>query len=215
MQIAVFTKNRINPAYGAARLGAEQTAARLGVQVTHYVPQVADDADEQIALVRRAIAQRVDAIALAAVHPTRLNAAVGEINAARIPLVGFISRTTEGVWDSFVGSDDCALGAALASYLFARMCGRGTSRSSKPPRIRPPASTARAASARRLPHIRAYALPAVVTGPISSRRRACRWRNYSNAHHASTPCSRPSPVWIPRGRLVYRTPTTSTDEVRL
>lgn len=125
MKIGVFTKNRVNPAYGAARLGAEQAAARLGAQVMHYVPQVADDPDEQCALVTRAVAERCDAIALAAVHPTRLNAAVGAINAAGIPLVGFISRSTEGVWDSFVGSDDCALGAALASYLFARMAGRG------------------------------------------------------------------------------------------
>ena len=125
MKIAVFTKNRINPAYGAARLGAERAAARLGARVTHYVPEVADDATEQSALLERAVADRPDAIALAAVHPTRVDAAIRKVNAGGIPLVGFISRSGEGKWDSFVGADDYRLGIELASYLFRKLSGKG------------------------------------------------------------------------------------------
>ncbi len=125
MKIAVFTKNRVNPAYGAARLGAERAAAQLGAQVVHFVPEAADDAVEQSAMLERAVAERFDAIAIATTHPTQLNAAIREVNAAAIPLVGFISRSTEGAWDSFIGSDDYALGGALADYLFARMAGAG------------------------------------------------------------------------------------------
>ena len=40
-RIAVFTKNRTNPAYEAARLGADRTAARLGATTVHYVPDTA------------------------------------------------------------------------------------------------------------------------------------------------------------------------------
>ena len=40
-RIAVFTKNRTNPAYAAARLGADRTAARLGATTVHYVPDSA------------------------------------------------------------------------------------------------------------------------------------------------------------------------------
>ena len=40
IKLAVFTKNRSNPAYAAARLGAERVAAALGAEVTHYVPEV-------------------------------------------------------------------------------------------------------------------------------------------------------------------------------
>ncbi len=40
-RIAVFTKNRTNPAYEAARLGADRTAARLGAITVHYVPDTA------------------------------------------------------------------------------------------------------------------------------------------------------------------------------
>ena len=125
MKIAVFTKNRLNPAYGAARLGAERAAARLGVQVTHYVPEVADDAAEQSALLERALADRPDAIALAAVHPTQVNAAVRKVNAAGIPLVGFISRSDAGKWDCFIGADNRRVGAELAAYLCARLSGNG------------------------------------------------------------------------------------------
>ena len=38
MKIAVFTKNRTNPAYAAARLGADRAAERLGAQTLHFVP---------------------------------------------------------------------------------------------------------------------------------------------------------------------------------
>ena len=40
--LVMFTKNRENPAYVAARLGADRVAARMGARVTHYVPVVPD-----------------------------------------------------------------------------------------------------------------------------------------------------------------------------
>ena len=40
-RLAVFTKNRTNPAYEGARLGADRLADRLGCSVTHYVPSAA------------------------------------------------------------------------------------------------------------------------------------------------------------------------------
>ena len=45
-RIAVFTKNRTNPAYAAARLGADRTAARLGATTVHYVPDTPDSVPE-------------------------------------------------------------------------------------------------------------------------------------------------------------------------
>ena len=72
-RIAVFTKNLTNPAYDAARLGADRTAARLGATTIHYVPQQPDNVSEQIALIGRAIAQRPDAVVLTPVHQTAVN----------------------------------------------------------------------------------------------------------------------------------------------
>lgn len=51
VKIAVFTKNRSNPAYDAARLGADRAAAALGAWAVHFVPKKGDDPEEQSALV--------------------------------------------------------------------------------------------------------------------------------------------------------------------
>jgi ribose transport system substrate-binding protein len=124
-RIAVFTKNRVNPGYQGARIGADRTAARLGVVTSHYVPARPDDVDEQIALIDRAIAARPDAVLFTPVHERAVNAAIVKFDAAHIPLVNIIARTTAGQRVCFVGSDDEALGLDLARYLFEAMSGRG------------------------------------------------------------------------------------------
>ena len=91
MKIAVFTKNSTNPAYAAARLGADRAAQRLGAQTLHFVPVKGDDPDEQSELIDKALAARVHAFVVAPVHPTRVNAAIARINAAGIPLFAFVN----------------------------------------------------------------------------------------------------------------------------
>ena len=125
MKIAVFTKNRTNPAYAAARLGADRAAERLGAQTLHFVPVKGDDPDEQSELIDRALAMRVDAFVLAPVHPTRVNAAIARINAAGIPLFAFVNPIPADRCVSYVGADDYALGLEIAQYLFAHLQGRG------------------------------------------------------------------------------------------
>ncbi|MEO7726660.1 MAG: sugar ABC transporter substrate-binding protein [Burkholderiales bacterium] len=124
--IAVFTKNRTNPAYAAARLGADRTAQRMGARTVHYVPQKPDDADEQIALIDTALAARPAACVLVPVHPTAVNAAIRKINAAGVPIVGFINRFTEPKSIvSLVTSEDYPLALAIATYLCGNLKGRG------------------------------------------------------------------------------------------
>ena len=124
-RIAVFTKNRTNPAYEAARLGADRVAARLGASTVHYVPERPDDILEQIALIERAVAERPDAVVFTPVHQTAVNGAILTFDAARIPLFNFVTRTTAGQRLCFVGSDDRALARDIACYLFAKLGGRG------------------------------------------------------------------------------------------
>ena len=124
-RIAVFTKNRTNPAYEAARLGADRTAARLGGGTVHYVPDQPDNVEQQIALISRAIAARSDAAVFVPVDETACNEAILRFDAAGIPLFNIITRTTAGRRVTFVGSDDRALGEDLARYLFAKLSGRG------------------------------------------------------------------------------------------
>jgi len=125
MKIAVFTKNRTNPAYEAARLGADRVAKSLGAQALHFVPAKADNPEEQDALVDEALALRPDAIVFTPVHATRMNAAIGRIQASGIPLFGFVNPIPVGRCVSYVGSDDYSLGFEIAQYLFAHLQGRG------------------------------------------------------------------------------------------
>jgi ribose transport system substrate-binding protein len=125
-RIAVFTKNRTNPAYEAARLGADRTAARLGATTVHYVPDKPDSVPEQIALIARAIAARPDAAVFVPVDETAVNDAILGFDAARIPLFNIITRTTAGRRITFVGSDDRALARNIARYLFGKLSRRST-----------------------------------------------------------------------------------------
>jgi ribose transport system substrate-binding protein len=125
MHLAVFTKNRSNPAYEAARIGADRTAQRFGATTTHYVPDKPDDVGEQIALIDRAIAARPDAAVLVPVHETKVNEAILKFDAAGIPLFNFITRTTAGARKCFVGSDDRALAIAITEYLCRKLDGHG------------------------------------------------------------------------------------------
>ena len=120
-RIAVFTKNRTNPAYEAARLGADRTAARLGATAIHYVPDQPDSVPQQIALIAQAIAEKPDAAVFVPVDETAVNDAILGFDAARIPLFNIITRTTAGRRVSFVGSDDRALARNIAGYLFGKL----------------------------------------------------------------------------------------------
>ncbi len=123
--IAVFTKNRTNPAYAAARLGADRVAARFGLTTAHYVPDQPDDIGEQIALIARAVAAQPAAAVFVPVHETAMNAAILQFDAAGIPLFNIIVPTTAGRRVTFIGSDDRALADRIARHLFARLGGRG------------------------------------------------------------------------------------------
>lgn len=125
MRLAVFTKNLTNPAYGAARLGAERAAAALGAEVLHFVPRTPDHPREQAELIAQALALRPDAFVLSPVHPTQVDAAIVRIAAAGIPVVGFVNPVRAAPMVSYVGADDQRLAAAMGRYLFDRLDGRG------------------------------------------------------------------------------------------
>lgn len=125
MKIAVFTKNRTNPAYEAARLGADRAAAWLGAKTVHYVPETGDDPDEQSALVDRALAEAPDAFVFTPVHATKVDAAIARIVAAGIPIAGFVNPVPNAPCVTYVGSDDTRLALEAAQTLFRHLHGRG------------------------------------------------------------------------------------------
>ena len=120
-RLAVITKNKKNPAYVGARLGADRVAARHGCVVTHLAPDKPDAIDEQHALLRAALAERPDAILIAPAHATALNDTLRGVQAEGIPLLCFVSRPDGVACTCFVGSDDRALARGIADYLFDRL----------------------------------------------------------------------------------------------
>ncbi len=120
-KLAFFTKNRTNPAYVGARLGADRVAARLGCDVSHHVPVKPDDVEEQRALLEAVLAERPDAILLVPTHGTALNDILRRIQAEGIPLLCAVSRPEVVVPTSFVSSNDRALARAIGEYLFDRL----------------------------------------------------------------------------------------------
>lgn len=123
--IAVFTKNRSNPAYAGARVGADLVAAAHGARTVHYVPEKPDDVDEQIALVARAIEARPDAAVFIPVHQTAVDDAVLALNGAGIPIFNLVSRPRAGHLVTFVGSDDRALSREITTCAARHVGGRG------------------------------------------------------------------------------------------
>ena len=125
LNLAMFTKNRENPAYQAARLGAERVAARMGARVTQYVPVAPDHAGEQQALVDQAISTKPDAVLFVATDAEAMVPSILKLNAARIPVFSFVNRLLGGEWLCHAGSDDRALAQDIANYLFLNINNQG------------------------------------------------------------------------------------------
>ena len=194
-RIAIFTKNRTNPAYDAARLGADRVAARLGATTTHYVPDEPDSVPEQIALIARAIATRPDAAVFVPVHETAVNDAVRGFDAAGISLFNIITRTTAGRRVTFVGSDDRALARDIARYLFAKLSGAARSSLSKARRVGDQPRAAQGLSASRRRSILTSRCGCRCAAIISAMSRARSFMPCSTGGKASTRCCAPTTPW--------------------
>jgi ribose transport system substrate-binding protein len=122
--LAVFTKNRVNPAYTAARMAVDRVAAEAGARTIHYVPETPDDVGQQKALVSEALAARPDAVVFNPADDVAMQEDLARFAGAGIPVALFINRMTSPAL-TFVGSDDVAVGRRVATALFEAMGGNG------------------------------------------------------------------------------------------
>ena len=125
LRLVAMTKNKKNPAYVGARLGADRVAARHGCRLTHAVPDKPDDVDEQHMLLRAVHAERPDAVLIVPAHATALNDTLRRMQADGIRVFGFVGRPEGLACTCFVGSDDRALARGIADYLLDRLEGGG------------------------------------------------------------------------------------------
>ena len=122
--IAVFTKNRTNPAYEAFRIASDRVAQATGVKVVHFVPNKPDDVDEQKAMVDQVLKDRPDAVIFIPVDDVAMVDSVRKLNDAKIPIV-LVSNPLPGSFVTYVGADDFEIGYREARYLFETMAGKG------------------------------------------------------------------------------------------
>ena len=124
MTIAVFTKNRTNPAYEAFRIASDQIARASGVKLIHLVPNQPDNVDEQKAMVEQVLKDKPDAIIFIPVDDVAMIDSVKKLNAAKIPIV-LVSNPLPGSFVTYVGADDFEIGYREARYLFEKLGGKG------------------------------------------------------------------------------------------
>ena len=124
MTIAVFTKNRTNPAYEAFRIASDQIARTSGVKLIHLVPNQPDNVDEQKAMVDQVLKDRPDAVIFIPVDDVAMIDSVKKLNEAKIPIV-LVSNPLPGSFVTYVGADDFEIGYREARYLFEKLGAKG------------------------------------------------------------------------------------------
>lgn len=124
-RLCCLTKNKTNPAYIGAQIGAARLAARLGHELIGYAPQIPDDIDQQRALLESALQTAPDAVLISPVHATALNATLERVVEAGIPLIFFVTSAENIKADSFVTSNNHTLAIDIARYLFEHLGGGG------------------------------------------------------------------------------------------
>lgn len=124
-RLAVFTKNRLNPAYAGARTGIDRLAAAAGATVTHYVPDEPDSVPEQIAHLEAALRDPPDAILLTPNHGTAINGSLEKALEAGVPLFFFNAKPDGIDCVTYARSDDRELARAVARHLLEHMRGKG------------------------------------------------------------------------------------------
>ena len=124
-RLCCLTKNKTNPAYEGARIGAGRLAKELGCKLIIYTPDVPDDIREQEAHLVEALRLKPDAILMSPVHTSALDHRLRQIKDAGIPLFFFVTNSDSVVAETFVTSDNHTLAVGIANYLFDHLDGRG------------------------------------------------------------------------------------------
>ena len=120
-RLCCLTKNKTNPAYIGAQIGARRMAESLGCALGGYAPDEPDDIDEQAALLEAALETKPDAVLITPVHATALNQQLGKVVDAGIPLIFFVTSAAGAAGSSFVTSNSHTLAMAIADHLFGHL----------------------------------------------------------------------------------------------
>jgi ribose transport system substrate-binding protein len=124
-RIAVIPKSATHVFWFAVHGGVEAAAKEFAIDIVWKGPPTETDIEDQIRIVDEMIAQRVDAIALAAGHRTALVPAVDRAVAAGIPVTVFDSGLDSTSYVSYVATENVEAGKSAARKLAELMGGKG------------------------------------------------------------------------------------------
>jgi ribose transport system substrate-binding protein len=124
-RLCCLTKNRTNPAYVGAQIGARRLAERLGCELQGFAPKKPDDIEEQRAQILAAIATKPDAILVSPVDPAAVDEVLAAVREAGIVLVYFVASSECVPAHAFITSDNYALARDIAGYLVDHIGRRG------------------------------------------------------------------------------------------
>lgn len=124
-RLCCLTKNKTNPAYVGAQIGARRLAEGLGCELQSFAQEKPDDIFEQRSQIFEAIAAKPDAILLSPVHKSAVDEALQAVREAGIVLVYFITSSDGILADSFVTSDNYTLARQVSAYLIGYIGHKG------------------------------------------------------------------------------------------
>lgn len=124
-RLCCLTKNKTNPAYDGARIGAGRLAEELGCELFSFTPDVPDSIEEQDAQLLQALSLKPDAVLIAPAHTSALDDRLNEIRDAGIPLFFFVTSSDAVRAETFVTSDNHTLAVGIANHLFEHLGGKG------------------------------------------------------------------------------------------
>lgn len=123
--IALVSKGFQHQFWQAVKLGAEQKAEELGVEITFEGPAAETEIQQQLDMLQAAIDKNPDAIGYAALDP---EACVGPLNTAKereIPVVYFDAACNGDAGSSFAATDGKAAAAIAAEHMAELIDGEG------------------------------------------------------------------------------------------
>ena len=120
--IPVISKGFQHQFWQAVKLGSEQAAAELNVDITFEGPESESQVDKQIEMLQAALAKKPAAICLAALDSKAVIPLLEEAQAAGIPVIGFDSGVDSDIPVATAATDNIAA-AGLAADKMAELIG--------------------------------------------------------------------------------------------
>lgn len=124
--IAIIAKGFQFQYWQAVKKGAEQEAAKEGANITFNGPPTEQDVAQQVTMIQNALAQKPDALALAALDSNAVAPLLTQAQQQKIPVIGFDSGVESTIPVTTAATDNTAAAAEAAKQMAKLIGNSGT-----------------------------------------------------------------------------------------